>query len=36
MPRQVRVEYPGAFYHVMARWDRGESIFVDNKDREQP
>jgi putative transposase len=35
MPRQVRVEYPGAFYHVMARGDRGESIFVDDKDRAQ-
>jgi putative transposase len=35
MPRQVRVEYPGAFYHVMARGDRGENIFVDDKDREQ-
>ena len=35
MPRQVRVEYPGAFYHVMARGDRGEDIFVDDKDREQ-
>ena len=35
MPRQVRVEYPGAFYHVMARGDRGESIFIDDKDREQ-
>jgi putative transposase len=35
MPRQVRVEYPGAFYHVMARGDRGESIFGDDQDREQ-
>jgi putative transposase len=35
MPRQVRVEYPGAFYHVMARGDRGESIFLDDTDREQ-
>jgi hypothetical protein len=26
MPRHVRIEYPGAFYHVMARGDRGESI----------
>jgi len=34
MPRQVRVEYAGAFYHVMARGDRRESIFVDDKDRE--
>jgi putative transposase len=35
MPRHVRVEYAGAIYHVMARGDRGESIFVDDKDREQ-
>jgi putative transposase len=35
MPRQVRIEYPGACYHVMARGDRGESIFVDDKDREE-
>lgn len=35
MPRHVRVEYPGAFYHVMARGDRGENIFLDDKDREQ-
>jgi putative transposase len=35
MPRQVRVEYPGAFYHVMALGDRGENIFVDDTDREQ-
>jgi putative transposase len=35
MPRQVRVEYPGAFYHVMARGDGGERIFVDDRDQEQ-
>ena len=34
MPRQVRVEYPGALYHVMARGDRGEDIFMDDEDRE--
>jgi REP element-mobilizing transposase RayT len=34
MPRQVRIEYPGAFYHVMARGDRREGIFIDEKDRE--
>ncbi len=22
MPRQLRVEYPGAIYHVMSRGDR--------------
>ena len=27
MPRQRRVEYPGAMYHVMSRGDRREDIF---------
>ena len=26
MPRAMRVEYPGAIYHVMARGDRREDI----------
>ena len=34
MARQLRVEYPGAIYHVMNRGDRGEEIFRDDKDRE--
>ena len=34
MPRQVRIEYPGAIYHVMCRGDRGEAIFEDDRDRE--
>ena len=34
MPRQVRIEYPGAKYHVMCRGDRRETIFEDDKDRE--
>ena len=34
MPRQPRVEYPGAIYHLMAREDRLEPIFVNDKDRE--
>lgn len=34
MPTQVRVEYSGAFYHVMARGDRGEGFFMDDEDRE--
>lgn len=33
MPRQLRIEFPGAFYHVMARGDRRESIFEDDVDR---
>ena len=34
MPRQVRMEFPGATYHVMCRGDRRESIFLDDGDRE--
>ena len=33
MPRQVRIEYPGAYYHVMARGDRREAIVKDDEDR---
>ena len=32
VPRKLRVEYPGAIYHVMNRGDRRESIFKDNVD----
>ena len=34
MPRQVRIEYEGAVYHVMCRGDRREDIFRDAGDRE--
>ena len=34
MPRTMRVEYPGAIYHVMDRGDRREDIFVDDVDRQ--
>src|SRR5213078_1464602 len=34
MPRRLRVEYPGAVYHVMSRGDRREDIFVDDVDRQ--
>ena len=30
MARAVRVEFPGAFYHVMARGDRREAIVRDD------
>ena len=33
MPRSIRIEYPGAFYHVMARGNRRESIYTDDDDR---
>src|SRR5579862_5488229 len=34
MARKLRIEYPGALYHVMNRGDRREPIFKDDKDRE--
>ena len=34
MPRKLRVEYPGAMYHVMSRGDRREDIFLDDVDRQ--
>ncbi len=35
MARKVRVEYPGAIYHVMNRGDRREDIFHDDEDRQR-
>src|SRR6266511_2385334 len=35
MARKLRVEYPGAIYHVMNRCDRREPIFKDDADRER-
>ena len=35
MPRQWRIEYPGAIYHVMNRGDRREPIFEDDADRKR-
>ena len=35
MPRKLRVQYPGAIYHVVDRGDRREDIFLDDQDREQ-
>jgi putative transposase len=32
--RSIRIEYPGAFYHVMARGNRREEIFRGEKDRQ--
>jgi putative transposase len=34
MPRGVRIDYPGAFSHVMARGNRREAIFRNNADRQ--
>ena len=33
MARKLRVQYPGAIYHVMSRGNRRERIFVDDQDR---
>ena len=33
MPRKLRIQYPGAIYHVMNRGDRREAIFKDDHDR---
>ena len=33
MARPARIEYEGAFYHVMNRGNRGEAILLDNQDR---
>jgi putative transposase len=35
MPRQLRIEYPGAIYHTMNRGDRREPIFHDDFDRKR-
>ena len=35
MPRQRRIEYPGAIYHAMNRGDRREPIFQDDADRKR-
>ena len=33
--RTLRIQYPGAIYHVMNRGDRREAIFEDDEDRER-
>lgn len=35
MARQLRVEYPGAIYHVINRGDRREPIFKDDQDQRE-
>ena len=34
MPRQIRIEYPGAIYHLMSRGDRREAIVLEDADPE--
>jgi len=33
MPRQLRIQFPGAMYHVMSRGNRRAEIFLDDVDR---
>ena len=33
MARMLRIEYPGVFYHVMAKGNRRETVFHDDEDR---
>ncbi len=35
MARKLRIQYPGAIYHVMNRGDRREAIFADDRDRQR-
>src|SRR6266550_1709297 len=35
MARPLRIEFPGALYHVTARGDRREDIYLDDKDHSQ-
>ena len=34
MARPLRIQYPGAVYHVMARGNHGQQIFQDDRDRQ--
>lgn len=34
MARPLRIEYPGALYHITSRGDRREDIYLDDEDRE--
>ncbi len=35
MARPLRIEYPEAVYHVMARGNQGRRLFKDDKDRKR-
>jgi putative transposase len=34
MPRQVRIQYPGAMYHIMSRGNGRQDIYLDDVDRQ--
>jgi putative transposase len=33
MARQPRIEYPGAYYHILARGNRREAIYHSEEDQ---
>ncbi len=35
MPRQLRIEYADAIYHVMSRGNGGKNIFLNDVDRQE-
>ena len=35
MARRLRIQYPGAMYRVMNRWDQPEALFQDDEDRQK-
>ena len=35
MARPLRIEYPGAFYHVKSRGNEQKDVFKSQKDREK-
>jgi putative transposase len=35
MARQIRLEYGGAVYHVMARGNHGRAVYADDRDRQR-
>ena len=35
MARPLRIEYPGAYYHVSTRGNERKAIFRDDRDREK-
>jgi len=36
MARKLRIQCPGAIYHVMSRGDQGDDIFLDGLDQRGP
>ncbi|GJQ23525.1 MAG: hypothetical protein HBSAPP01_13150 [Candidatus Brocadia sapporoensis] len=35
MARSLRIEYSGAYYHVINRGNAGGNIFIDERDRKK-